>query len=131
MTYLRGQVSKATGLNIETLRYYEKNGLISVLARTHSGYRIYTDDSINRLEFIKRAKHTGFTLEEIKNLLSILDNKILDQQFISELLERKVNDIDQEISELNRMKNFLHEVKANITNNNKCPLLQSLLGGKR
>lgn len=125
--YLRGQVSKVTGLNIETLRFYEKNGLIPVPMRTNGGYRIYTDEILNRLEFIKRAKNAGFTLNEIRHLLSIIDNKIFDQQFISELLEKKVNDIDREISELNGMRIFLLKVKDNIKNPDKCLLLQSLL----
>lgn len=125
--YLRGQVSKATGLNIETLRFYEKNGLIPVPMRTNGGYRIYTDEILNRLEFIKRAKNAGFTLNEIRHLLSIIDNKIFDQQFISELLEKKVNDIDREISELNGMRIFLLKVKDNIKNPDKCLLLQALL----
>jgi DNA-binding transcriptional MerR regulator len=125
--YLRGQVSKVTGLNIETLRFYEKNGLIPVPMRTNGGYRIYTDEILNRLEFIKRAKNAGFTLNEIRHLLSIIDNKIFDQQFISELLEKKVNDIDREISELNGMRIFLLKVKDNIKNPDKCLLLQALL----
>lgn len=125
--YLRGQVSKVTGLNIETLRFYEKNGLLPIPMRTNGGYRLYTEDTLNRLEFIKRAKNSGFTLDEIRHLLSIIDNKILDQQFISELLEKKLNDIDREISELNGMRIFLLNVKDNIKNPDKCPVLRSLL----
>lgn len=126
-SYLIGQVSKATGLNIETLRFYEKNGLIPVPKRTSAGYRIYTDDIFKRLEFIKRAKKSGFTLDEIRHLLSVLDDKIPDQQYISEVLEKKINDIEQEISGLNEMRSFLQKVKVNINNPDKCPLLQSLL----
>jgi DNA-binding transcriptional MerR regulator len=125
--YLRGQVSKATGLNIETLRFYEKNGLIPIPKRTSGGYRIYTEDIINRLEFIKRAKNSGFTLDEIRQLLLILDSKSIDQQFVSNLLEKKINDIDQEISELYEKKAFLLKVKENIYNPDKCLILQSLL----
>lgn len=125
--YFRGQVSKITGVSIETLRFYEKTGLIAVPQRTNSGYRLYTDDIFNRLEFIKRAKSARFTLAEIKQLLLIFDNKTIDEQDMSELLEKKIDSIGREICELKGMSVFLQKVKDNISNPNKCPLLQSLL----
>lgn len=125
--YLRGQVSKMTGLNIETLRFYEKTGLISVPKRTNSGYRLYSEDTLNRLEFIKRAKNSGFALDEIKQLFLIFDSKTIDEQYMSELLDKKIDSISREISELNGMSVFLKKVKDNISNPNKCPLLQSLI----
>ena len=125
--YLRGQLAKMTGLNIETLRFYENYGLISVPKRTDSGYRLYTDDDLYRLEFIKRAKNAGFSLDEIKQLLLILDNKTINEQMILQMLEKKTEDIDRKISELNEIRAFLLKVKANISNPDKCPLLQSIL----
>lgn len=125
--YFRGQVSKITGVSIETLRFYEKTGLIAVPQRTNSGYRLYTDDIFNRLEFIKRAKSARFTLAEIKQLFLIFDNKTIDEQDMSELLEKKIDSIGREICELKGMSVFLQKVKDNISNPNKCPLLQSLL----
>ena len=128
--YFRGQVSKATGLNIETIRFYEKNGLIPIPKRTNGGYRLYTDDILSRLEFIKRAKNSGFTLDEIRHLLLIIDNRIIDHQVISNMIDMKVNNIDRQISELNEMREFLQKVKDNFYNPNKCPILQELLRDK-
>ncbi len=128
--YFRGQVSKATGFNIETLRFYEKNGLIPTPKRTNGGYRLYTDDILSRLEFIKRAKNSGFTLDEIRYLLFIIDNKIIDHQVVSDVIVKKVSNLDRQISELNEMRAFLQTVKDNFNNPNKCPVLQELLKDK-
>lgn len=128
--YFRGQVSKATGFNIETLRFYEKNGLIPTPKRTNGGYRLYTDDILSRLEFIKRAKNSGFTLDEIRYLLFIIDNKIIDHQVVSDVIVKKVSNLDRQISELNEMRAFLQTVNDNFNNPNKCPVLQELLKDK-
>ena len=127
VTYFRGQLAKAAGLNIETLRFYEKNGLIPIPERTDKGYRIYSGTIPGRLEFIKRAKNSGFTLEEIKHLLSVIDSKIVDQQYVSDLLENKIKDIDLKISSLIGMRTFLKKVKDNFHNPENCPVLHSLL----
>lgn len=127
MTYLRSQIAKAADLNIETIRFYEKSGLIPVPDRTDSGYRIYTDSTLDRLEFIKYAKNSGFTLEEIKHLLSLLDRKIIDQAYISDLLDKKIEDIDRKVSSYIGMKEFLLKVKDNLYQPDKCPVIQSLI----
>ena len=64
-----GKVAKSAGLGIETVRFYEREGLIKPLARSESNYRLYADERIIRLRFIKRAKTLGFSLREIKELL--------------------------------------------------------------
>src|SRR5215831_14744243 len=69
----RGQLAQRAGINLETVRFYEMEGLLSA-SRTASGYRQFTDAAINRLEFVKRAKHLGFSLAEIRELL-VLQNR--------------------------------------------------------
>ncbi len=128
--YFRGQVSKATGLNIETLRFYEKNGLIPVPMRTDAGYRLYSEDTLSRLEFIKHAKNSGFTLDEIRNLLLIIDNNMVDYQDIPNMIDKKVNNLDQKIAGLSETKALLLKVKDNFHNPNKCPVLQEVLREK-
>ena len=68
--YLRGQIAKMADINIETLRYYEKNQLIPEPERTKSGYRIYHDEILERLEFIKGAREAGMTVQEIRQFFS-------------------------------------------------------------
>lgn len=69
-TYKIGEVAKLSGVGIETLRFYEKSGLLDRPSRTASGYRVYDADIIDRLSFIKKAQVLGFTLEEIRELIS-------------------------------------------------------------
>ncbi len=73
--YLRKQVADKTNIHIETLRYYEKIRLINPPERTEKGYRIYHDEIINKINFIKSAKESEFTLEEIKELFMISENQ--------------------------------------------------------
>ncbi len=126
-TYYRSQASKAAGINLETLRFYEKNGLIPAPLRTDGGYRLYTDEVLARLAFIRRAKSCGFALNEIRHLLSLLDGDSPDWQSAAELLDKKVGDLDREITTLQEMKSFLEKVKHNLGSPVKCPILSSLL----
>ncbi len=66
-----GQVAKQAGVNVETLRYYEREGLIDAPPRTASGYREYPAETVSRIHVIRRAKALGFTLQEIRDLLSL------------------------------------------------------------
>ena len=127
MTYLRGQISKMTGFSIETIRYYENNGLIAAQKRENNGYRIYKEDVIARLNFIRRAKNSGFNLNEIKQLLLIADNKIVNQSVVLALLDKKICDIECKVSDFNAMIALLKKVKDNINSPEKCPVLQALI----
>ncbi|MGC8550763.1 MAG: MerR family DNA-binding protein [Acidobacteriaceae bacterium] len=66
-----GRLARHAGVNLETVRYYERQGLVSPAARTESGYRIYQQEAVRRIRFIKRAQELGFSLHEIKELLSL------------------------------------------------------------
>ncbi|WP_051461066.1 MerR family transcriptional regulator [Ruminiclostridium josui] len=70
--YLRGEIAKIADINVETLRFYEKNKLIPNPKRTSKGYRLYSEDTLIILSFIKSAKSAGFTLEQIRNLFQLL-----------------------------------------------------------
>ncbi len=122
----RGQLAKITDINIETIRYYEKIGLIPKPLRTESGYRIFTEEDINRIKFIKRAKELGFTLKEIKELLELKFDTLGDCSKARELAEEKLNDIEEKIKDLNKLKSVLQELidrcpgKGSISN---CPII--------
>ena len=70
-----GQLSKRTGCNIETVRYYEREGLLPKAPRAENGYRIYDEDQLKRLTFICRARNLGFTLQEVRGLLEMVDRQ--------------------------------------------------------
>lgn len=102
-----GKVAEATGLKIDTIRYYEAAGLLSHHQRTDSGYRIFTSEDLERIEFIKRAKRLGLSLTEIRDILTI---QAADQPtciHVRGLLEAKVAEVEQAMRELAHFRTYL------------------------
>ncbi len=102
-----GKIAKETGVNIETIRYYEKRGLLPKPKRGKSGYRIYCRDDINRVNFIIRAKYLGFTLVEIKELLNLRENPETKCEDMKLKVEEKIGDIEEKINSLLKNKKAL------------------------
>lgn len=125
--FLRGQIANMADVNIETLRYYEDQGLIQTPIRSESGYRLYSDEVLIRLAFIKNAKLCGFTLKEIKKaLIRSEDHSISISDFI-DVIDRKINSINKEISKRENTKSMLSHLKSNLQATNKDPEIQDLL----
>jgi len=106
-----GELSKQTGFQVETLRFYEKQGLLSPVSRTESGYREYNKASLRELQFIKQAKLVGFSLNEISELLTLRVER--DQHScgdVKSIAERKIIQIDSKIRELDMMRKALHRI---------------------
>jgi MerR family Zn(II)-responsive transcriptional regulator of zntA len=122
MKYLRKQIARRAGIHIETLRYYEKNGLLPAPERNENGYRLYDDETIMRLTLIKRAKACGLTLNEIREVIEIFTASDIDYDYVTESIDRKVKEIDGRISELNGMRGLLNKIKSNIENHVECPV---------
>lgn len=129
-----GKLSKASGTPIETIRFYEREGLLPPAPRTESGYRLYDKDAAKRLRFIARAKALGFTLAEIRDLLALQDNPAANRSGRSQvkaLTQRKLEDIESRIADLQRMQKVLthlaHECsgKGGVTH---CPIIETLSG---
>jgi MerR family transcriptional regulator, Zn(II)-responsive regulator of zntA len=95
-----GEVSKALGLNSQTLYFYERIGLIPSPQRTESGYRLFSQHDIDRLAFIVRVKSLGLSLDEIKDILALQDGRSLTCQAVYERLNKKVQDIERTIQSL-------------------------------
>ncbi len=124
------QVAKQAHVNIDTIRYYEKIGLLPHPERNSSGYRQYAADSIDRLKFIKRAQELGFSLHEIKELLSLKSSS--DQMKCDEVrhkAEIKLKEIESKINTLSNMgavmKDLISTCKARSASD-ECPILKSL-----
>lgn len=120
--YLRGEIAKMSGINVETLRYYEKNKLIPIPKRTSKGYRLYTEDTLIILRFIKGAKSAGFTLEQIRNLFSAVNGVNIDLSYVGELIDEKLVEISDKIIELKSVKENLKDIKLNLYKPHECPL---------
>ncbi|HVR96067.1 MAG TPA: heavy metal-responsive transcriptional regulator [Thermoanaerobaculia bacterium] len=129
MTMTIGQVSKLTGVGVETIRFYERHGLINEPQRKSSGYRIYSEEIINRLRFIRRAKDLGFSLSEIESLLRLrVDSEVSCVQARQQALE-KIAEIEGKIQDLQRVRTALAELISACDEpreSSQCPILEAL-----
>ena len=124
-----GKVAKASGVGIETIRFYEKEGLLEEPARRMSGYREYDDAVIPRLLFIRRAKELGFTLSEIKDLLALRVERKASCSRVKQQAEAKIADIDSKMKSLGRMKRALVKLTDACDESaptSECPILGAL-----
>lgn len=124
-----GQLAKRTDINIETVRYYEKRGLLPEPMRSESSYRQYTENDVARIMFIKRSKDLGFTLKEISELLSLKIDDETTCRDIREFSSNKIAEVEEKIEDLKNIKKKLEELvikcKRNDTSKNGCPILDA------
>lgn len=104
-----GRLAKAAAAGVETIRFYEREGLLDAPERTASGYRLYPPETAERLGFIRRARALGFSLAEIRELLGLADPRG-DRAKVKALTEHKLGEIDRRIEELHRMRQALSEL---------------------
>lgn len=102
-----GHLAKAAGVGVETVRFYERKGLLDAPARKDSGYRQYDDEAVERLRFIRRAQQVGFTLKEIQDLLALRDDPYAQRSDVRERASNKIADIDAKIRDLLAMRESL------------------------
>lgn len=102
-----GEVSRQTGIGIETLRFYEKSGLLDKPARTYSGYRMYSSDVLDRLSFIKRAQVLGFSLDEIRKLIDDARRGHSPCDEVREIVRTRLEDLDRRMREMARYRKEL------------------------
>lgn len=131
MSYKIGELSKLTGCNIETLRYYEREGLLPPPPRGNNGYRYYPKDSVSRVNFILHAKGLGFSLTDIAELLSIqVDKDSATCGDVKVIAEHKLATIARKIRELEKMYQALEKVAAACDGSSAsaehCSILQAL-----
>jgi len=127
-----GIVAKKTGIGIETIRFYEREGLIAVPNRGPSGYREYSDDIEIRLSFIRRAKDLGFSLKEIKDLLSLKAKPKSKCESVKKKATKKIEEIEVKISQLNSIKTALFGLVKSCNSESptsECPILDAFERG--
>ena len=105
-----GEIAKRFDLNPRTIRYYETIGVLPKAARTESGYRLYSQEAVSRLEFILKAKALGLTLDEIRKILSLHDKGVVPCEHTRDFIRHKVNEIDERIAALVSLKKTLSRV---------------------
>ena len=101
---LIGEAARLAGLNPKTIRFYEEIGLIAPTGRTTSGYRLFDEEGVSRLGFIKKAQALGFTLTEIGEILALRDGGAMPCDHVESEVTRKVAAIEERIAELTRLK---------------------------
>ncbi len=124
-----GAVAKRAGVAIDTIRYYERAGLLPEPARRASGYRSYGEDTVVQLRFIRRAKELGFTLEEIRELLALSADRQRGVKAVKQRAQRRLAMIEQRIAELQRVRDGLASLIESCPGHGRpeaCPILQAL-----
>ena len=106
-----GEVSKRSGIGVEALRFYEKSGLLERPSRTYSGYRVYGEDVLERLAFIKQAQALGFSLDEIRQIVDDARRGESPCDEVREIVHRRMEELDERLRELHR---YRKELKATL-----------------
>jgi len=129
-----GRLAQRAGVNIDTIRYYERNGLLPAPTRRPSGYREYAAGDVERLRFIRRAKELGFALAEIAELLSLTANRHSDMRSVKRKAEERLTQIEFKIRELQRVRRGLQKLIAACPGQGElghCPIVTALSGSIR
>lgn len=129
--YFVGEIANKVGMNLETIRYYEKLKLLPKPKRkTDSRYRVYDESDLKRLLFIKRAKELGFTLKEIRELFELRLDSQAKCGDVKHLTEHKLKDVDNRISDLKKIRSVLVKLINQCVNeevsSDECPILESI-----
>lgn len=121
-----GEVAKKLELSIDTLRYYEKEGLITLVQRNHSGIRYYNAQALSQIRFIMRAQRVGFSLKEIAALQIMRKDPSKARNEIRALTVSKLQEVDVRLQEMEYLKRELQLLVNICTNKNDCGILNSL-----
>ncbi len=127
--YLIGQAASRVGLSADTLRYYEKIGLLPTVSRNSAGRRMYIDRDISRLNFVKRAQRMNFTLAEIAQLLEMRENPQGAREAVRAVSQQKLVQIEEQLEELMVLKNEM-QLLINLCHGAEdgCPIIERLEG---
>lgn len=131
-TFTIGQLAKAAQVNPQTLRFYERKGILKPTSRLESKYRVYDLASLKRLQFIKQAKSMGFSLDEIQSLLSLRIRSPERCNQVRAKAERKLKDVRDRISQLKKLERTLVDLVSDCENrvvSDCCPILEKMETG--
>jgi MerR family mercuric resistance operon transcriptional regulator len=126
--YSRGELAAQTGVNAETIRYYESIALMPEPQRTEGGHRVYAIPQIKRLNFIRRCKEIGFTLEKIRELLSLVDGDQVSCKQVKHIAESHLVNIRAKIADLKTMEKTLQSMSSQCSGKAvpECPIIEAL-----
>lgn len=124
-----GQVARLSGVGVETVRFYEREGLLEKPVRRISGYRQYAEEAVKQIRFIKRTQQLGFSLKEIRELLTLRVDTETSCEQVKERTAAKLTEVEQKMAELQRMRQALLQVASLCDGEgpkSRCPMLDAL-----
>ena len=126
--YSIGKVAKLTDCNIETIRYYEREELLTEPPRTDGGHRIYSYQHVQRLMFIRRSRELGFSMKEIRQLLSLVDGELISCELVKDIAEIHRKKMLAKIADLRKMERSLKELSSQCSGVDvpDCPIIDVL-----
>lgn len=126
-----GQAARRSGLSTKMIRYYESIGLLKPASRSDSGYRLYQQDDLHALAFIKRSRDLGFSLEEVAKLLTLWQDRQRASADVKALANEHIADLNRRIDELVSLRDTLSELVAHCQGDDRpdCPILKDLAAG--
>ena len=126
-----GQAARRSGLSAKMIRYYESIGLLKPANRSDSGYRLYSDDDLHTLAFIKRSRDLGFSLDEVGKLLALWQDRQRASSDVKALARQHIDELNQKIVELTSLRDTLQELVDTCQGDHRpdCPILKGLASG--
>ncbi|CAM3943983.1 Cu(I)-responsive transcriptional regulator [Pseudomonas wadenswilerensis] len=126
-----GQAARRSGLSAKMIRYYESIGLLKPALRSDSGYRLYQQEDLHQLAFIKRSRDLGFSLEEVARLLTLWQDRQRASADVKALASQHIDDLNRRIEELVSLRDTLSELVAHCQGDDRpdCPILKDLAAG--
>jgi Cu(I)-responsive transcriptional regulator len=123
-----GRASKASGVSVKMIRHYEAIGLLKNVARTYANYRVYSDRDVHTLRFIKRARALGFSMDDIRELLALWQNKSRPSASVKQIAGGHMQDLKRRIAEMQSMVATLEHLTHNCHGDQRpdCPILEDL-----
>ena len=123
-----GRASKESGVSVKMIRHYEAIGLLKNVARTHANYRVYSGTNVHTLRFIKRARTLGFSVDDIRELLSLWQNKSRPSASVKKVAAGHMEDLKRKIAEMQSMVTTLQHLTHNCHGDQRpdCPILEDL-----
>lgn len=125
---LIGELSRRSNVNIETIRYYERDGVIPIPSRTAGGQRVYDNAYVMRLSFVRRCRALGFGLNQIKNMLHMVDDNAVSCDHVKHMAQNHLTDVRSKISDLKKMEDVLAQT-ISLCRGGKdpdCPIIEAL-----
>ena len=123
-----GAAARESGVSVKMIRHYEAIGLLPAVARTFANYRVYSTNNVHMLRFIKRARTLGFSIEDIRELLGLWQNRSRPSSSVKKLAGKHMDELKRKVGELNAMLATLEDLTSHCHGDNRpdCPILDDL-----